>query len=253
MASNRVNPFSIDHIVVNVDQYYQTNQEFIKKVNDLKLPYRPEKGKETKGFKASNIWIGNEYFEFIHVKTADGGGWINEWTNRYNAGHRGVIGIFLKTENISEIVKQYKKFGITDPERIVFPFFFNLIKLSAKWQNAYLPFFRKSPFQLGFQQVDNEKIEKNFRKRMHPNSIDNGVTAIKTIKYFGPFGSEELNQLKEAFVYIEKESGHLMIPLMNDQTIHFYISDNIKTEVELASDNHIIPSLEIENLIIMSE
>lgn len=83
----KVNPFSIDHIVVNIDQYYQTNQKFIKRVNDLGLPYKPQNEKGTKGFKASNIWIGNEYFEFVYVKTANGGGWIKEWGNRYNTGH----------------------------------------------------------------------------------------------------------------------------------------------------------------------
>lgn len=253
MTSNKVNPFSIDHIVVNVDHYYQTNQEFIKKVNDIGLPYNPNNGKGTKGFKASNIWIGNEYFEFIHVKTAEGGGWINEWVNRYNSGHRGVIGLFLKTENITDTVNEFTKYGITDPERIVFPLFLNLIKISSKWQNAYLPFFKKSPFQLGFQQIDNDKVEKNFRKRMRPNSEDNGFTGIKTVKYFGPFDSEEFNQLKEAFICIEIEREHLIIPLLNNQAIHLYISNNIRTEVEISSDNRTISSLEIENLKILSE
>lgn len=105
---------------------------------------------------------------------------------------------------------------------------------------------------MGFQQIDNEKVEKNFRKRMHPNSEDYGFTAIKTIKYFGPFDPEEFNQLKEAFNCIEKEKEQLIIPLMNDQAIHFYISDNIRTEVELSSDNKVLPAIEIENLRIMS-
>ena len=64
------------HLVVNVDSFVQEDENFIKKVHSLGLPYEPKWGKGTKGFKVSNIWIGNEYFELVKIKSKDGGGWI---------------------------------------------------------------------------------------------------------------------------------------------------------------------------------
>lgn len=253
MKNADVNPYIVDHLVVNVDDYYQNDHDFIKKVNLLGLPYVPAKGKSTKGFKATNLWIGDEYFELIHIKTEDGGGWIKDWTNRYHSGHRGLIGLFLKTENIKRIAETCHEFGISEPERITFPIFFNLINLSAKWKNAYLPFFERSPFQIGFQQVDNEKIEKRIRARMMPNSSENGITGIKTIKYYGPFNSTEFEWLKRAFVCSEIDSQHLAIPLMKNQSISLCISDDIKTEVTLYTENIAFPPLEIGNLTILSD
>lgn len=252
MIAKEVNPFSIDHIVVNVDRYYQKDQSFINKVNKLGLPYEPKKGKGTKGFKASNIWIGNQYFEFIYVKNSDGGGWVKEWVNRYNSGHRGVIGLFLKTEDINITMNQFEQFGMTNPERISFSFLFNLIKVSSKWQNTYLPFLTSNPFQIGFQQIDNPKIEKRFRKRMKPNSEGNGLTAIRTVKYYGPFVSEEFDRLRSMFICTEDSNGHLIVPLLDNQAIHFYTSDVIRTEVELTSSNRFIQKLDIENVSITS-
>lgn len=122
---SKINPFSIDHIVVNVNEKYQKNIQFIEEVNRLGLPYTPSKGKGNKGFKASNLWIGDEYFEFIYIKSKDGGGWIKDWVDKYNSGHRGVIGLFLKTNNIEETSEALKSYGISNPERISFPFSLN--------------------------------------------------------------------------------------------------------------------------------
>ena len=63
----------IDHLVVNVDSYVQEDENFIKKVRSIGLPYEPKWGKGTKGFKVWNIWIGNEYFELVKIKSKDGG------------------------------------------------------------------------------------------------------------------------------------------------------------------------------------
>ena len=37
----------------------------IQSIRNTGVPYEPKWGKGTKGFKASNIWIGNEYLEMI--------------------------------------------------------------------------------------------------------------------------------------------------------------------------------------------
>lgn len=248
---SKTNPFSIDHIVVNVDQKYQEDVQFIEDVNQVGLPYTPSKGKGNKGFKASNLWIGDEYFEFIHIKSKDGGGWIKDWVDKYNSGHRGVIGLFLKTNNIKETTDLLGSLGISGPERISFPFFFNLINFSAKWQNAYLPYFDEVPFQLGFQQVDTPQIEKKMRKRMVPNSEINGINGIKSVKFFGPFTSRDFEWLKKVFYCISEDPNQLDIPLKNGQSIHFYISDTIETRVLLDSNGKVFPPLLIENLRIL--
>lgn len=249
---SKINPFSIDHIVVNVDEKYQKNIQFIEQVNRLGLPYTPSKGKGNKGFKASNLWVGEEYFEFIYIKSKDGGGWIKDWVDKYNSGHRGVIGLFLKTHNIEKTSELLKSFGISNPERISFPFFFKLINFSAKWQNAYLPYFDEVPFQLGFQQVDSPQIEKKMRNRMVPNSKANGIDGIKSVQFFGPFTRRDFEWLKNVFYCINEDTDQLNIPLENGQSIHFYISETIETRVLLNSKGKVLTPLLIENLRILN-
>lgn len=246
----QINPYTIDHVVINVDECYQNNPNFIAEANSKGLLYEPKKGKGTKGFKASNFWLGQQYLELIYIKSKDGGGWIKEWVDRFHSGHRGVIGVFLKTDNINDTTKQLKSYGISNPERISFPFFFNLIKISAQWLNSYLPFFKKVPFQLGFQQVDSKKVEDRMLTRMLPNSSDNGIQGIHSIIYYGPFETTEFEWLKQAFQCVEKDSENLMIPLLNNQELHFCISKDIKTEIKLVGNMDNFSNLSIENITI---
>ncbi|MFF2907512.1 hypothetical protein [Paenibacillus sp. NPDC057934] len=30
-----------------------------------------------------NLWIGQEYFEFVRIKAKDGGGWVQKWTGPF--------------------------------------------------------------------------------------------------------------------------------------------------------------------------
>lgn len=248
-----INDFSIDHVVINIDKNYQEDKTIIEKIKASGLFYEPSKGKGTRGFKASNIWIGDEYLELIQIKTKDGGGWRKNWVEKYNSGHRGVIGLFLKTENIENTGKLLKDFQITSPERIVFPMIFNLVHISAKWRNSYLPFLSGVPLQLGFQQVDNKKIEANMRKRMQPNSEKNGFFGIKTIKFFGDFSIEDFETIKKIFSCNEITENHIEIPLNNEQYIHFYIDTINKTQIFIDSKNKDLVPLEIENVLLLSK
>mgnify|MGYP000877496221 FL=1 len=56
----------LDHFVVNIDKKYQKDEKNISNISDS-IPYEPKWGKGTKGFKVSNLWIGNEYLEMVHV------------------------------------------------------------------------------------------------------------------------------------------------------------------------------------------
>ncbi|MGE7919060.1 hypothetical protein ACQKM9_08925 [Viridibacillus sp. NPDC093762] len=57
----------IDHLVLNVDSKYHVEGEQVNAIRSIGLPYKPKKGKGTKGFKVSNIWIGKEYFEMVNL------------------------------------------------------------------------------------------------------------------------------------------------------------------------------------------
>ena len=47
----------IDHLVINVNQEYQLNNNIIDEIRRSGFPYEPKWGKGTKGFKATNLWI----------------------------------------------------------------------------------------------------------------------------------------------------------------------------------------------------
>ena len=64
----------VDHLVINVNAHYQQESKEVQNIRKAGLPYNVKKGKGTKGFKATNIWIGQEYFELITIKENDGGG-----------------------------------------------------------------------------------------------------------------------------------------------------------------------------------
>ena len=57
----------LDHFVVNVDKKYQKNGMVIDNIRNMNFPYEPKWGKGTKGFKVSDLWIGNEYLEMVHI------------------------------------------------------------------------------------------------------------------------------------------------------------------------------------------
>ena len=96
----------IDHLVVNIDKKYQTDEIAIQSIRDTGVPYEPKWGKGTKGFKASNIWIGNEYLEMIYLLKKDGGGWKPEWVEKYNKGHRGLICLMLDVDDLDKIYEE---------------------------------------------------------------------------------------------------------------------------------------------------
>lgn len=79
MGSNNM---KFDHFVLNIDEKYQSDTQIVKEINEANFPYVPKYDKGTKGFKVSNLWIGQEYLEMVNILTADGGGWIPEWTKK---------------------------------------------------------------------------------------------------------------------------------------------------------------------------
>lgn len=146
----------IDHLVVNIDKKYQTDKTVIQSVRNTGFPYEPKWGKGTKGFKASNIWIGNEYLEMIHLLKNDGGGWKAEWVEKYNKGHRGLICLMLDVDDLDKIYEEMIDTNITKPQYLQFKWGFGLFTKTMPWRNSYFPFFEGVPLQIGLQQMKDE-------------------------------------------------------------------------------------------------
>ncbi|MFJ7950905.1 VOC family protein [Lysinibacillus sp. NPDC096418] len=241
----------IDHLVVNVDNFVQKDKGIIDSIHSIGLPYNPKKGKGTKGFKVSNIWIGNEYFEFISIKTNDGGGWLKDWTMKYHDGHRGLIGFCLEVDDIEESYKNLlqQNINVVPPKPLEFRWFFNLLKKTMPWRNLYLPEFQGVPFQFFLQQIDDEKTKKYMKKHMVPNSIENEISGISEVMIYGKLTIEDKKLLNALFMNYEDKDGILTICLKK-QRIRFIQSDQHKVEVNLTCNhkNFVNKMVTIENL-----
>ncbi|KOS69688.1 hypothetical protein AEA09_14625 [Lysinibacillus contaminans] len=228
----------IDHLVVNVDRSVHEDKDIIEKIHSIGLPYNPKKGKGTKGFKVSNIWIGNEYFEFVRIKTKGGGGWLKDWTTKYLDGHRGLIGFCLEVTDIDESYQKllHQNIDVAPPKPLEFRWFFNLLKKTMPWRNLYLPEFQGVPFQFFLQQLDDEKTKNYMKKYMVPNSLDNEISGISEVMIYGELTKEDKKILNALFKNYEDKDDILTIYL-EKQRIRFIKSDQYKVEVILTCDN----------------
>ena len=227
----------IDHLVLNIDEYYQ-QKEYARIIEDAGLPYVPKNGKGTSGFKVSNLWLGNEYLEMVRIKKEDGGGWIPEWTKRYLAGERGLVCLMLETENINALYSKLQKKEMSLPEQAKYKLFYGLMSISPPWKNSYLPFFEGVPFQIGFQQINNEKSKEKMYKQMKPNSRDNGYTGISYIEIYGKFTQKDRGIIYSLFTTKgDMKNGNLIWELKNNQKIVFIQAEEYNTIVYLVKEN----------------
>lgn len=248
----------IDHLVLNIDEKYQNSGEEIDRIRKSGILYEPKFGKGTKGFKATNLWFGREYFEMIHLLREDGGGWIEQWTKMYNEGHRGLVCIFLDVDNIKKRCEQIKSKGIavTEPEWLKFKWFFNLFTRTMPWMNSYLPFFENLPIQIGFQQMKDEKSRDFMNQYMYPNSKENGIEGISKIIIYGELTKKDLEMLKLVFEDdISEDDGGIMLKLSSNQQIQFLPSETNYVEVITTCSNaeHLGKKTSIENLTIVNQ
>ncbi|MGL5328010.1 MAG: hypothetical protein ACRDD7_01995, partial [Peptostreptococcaceae bacterium] len=200
--------FKFDHFVVNINKKYQTNKNVINSITDAGFPYKPSWGKGTKGFKASNLWIGNEYLEMINILKSDGGGWKSDWVELYNNGHRGLICIMLDTEDIDKLYNLLisKNIKVTKPEHLKFKWFFNLFTKVMPWQNCYIDFLEGIPLQIGFQQMNDQKSRDFMEQYMVPNSRDNNIEGINKVIIKGNLTHNDIELISSVFdMYIIKK------------------------------------------------
>ncbi len=238
----------LDHLVINIDEKYQKCTEEIESIRDTGILYEPKFGKGTKGFKATNLWFGTEYFEMINILQEDGGGWIPEWTRLYNKGMRGVVCIFLDVEDINQLYEniQGKGIDITKPEWLKFKWFFNILTRTMPWMNSYLPFFEELPIQLGFQQMKDAKSRDFMNQYMYPNSRDNGIDGISEVIVYGMITDNDLEMLKLVFEdKVSNEKENIVITLSSNQRIVFKNSNKHYVEVITTCSNTLYKDKEV--------
>ncbi|MCL2722385.1 MAG: hypothetical protein FWD47_13730 [Treponema sp.] len=247
----------IDHLVINVNKQYQIDKTIINKIKDNGFPYEPKWGKGTFGFKATNLWIGNEYFEMIRILKKNGGGWRKEWVEMYNNHHRGLICLFIETNNIKNEYERLNKIGIniSKPEYLKFKWFFNLLTRTMPWQNTYFPFFQGIPLQLGFQQMKDGESKKWMQQYMVPNSIENEILGIKKINIFGNYSEDDKSLIKSIFQNAIIEENKIIVELINEQKLVFIQNDTYYVEVFTQCNNKIFKEkkINIQNIKIIND
>ncbi|SBW02847.1 conserved hypothetical protein [uncultured Eubacteriales bacterium] len=242
----------LDHLVINVDKKYQTDKNIIDNIRAVGFPYEPKWGKGTGGFKVSNLWIGNEYFEMVRILKSNGGGWIPEWTKRYNRGHRGMICLMLDVENIDEIYLSLKSRNIqvTPPHWLEFKWFFNLLTRRMPWRNCYMPFFEGVEFQIGFQQMQDEKARDFMSQYMIPNSRDNGIFGVNNVIIKGQFTKQDFEMIVSVFgdeiSNNSLDETSIKVDLSSTQSIEF-VKDN-HCQLEVYTDAAKEKAINIENI-----
>lgn len=244
----------IDHLVVNIEEKYQKDSEYVNQIRSNGFCYKPKWGKSTKGFKVSNIWIGNEYFELVNILNKDGGGWKKDWVKLYNKGYRGLVCLMIDVENIDyeydRLIKE--NVDISRPEYLKFKWFFKLLTRKMPWRNSYINYFQKIPFQMGFQQMKDEKALNFMRSYMVPNSIDKGILGINKIIINGEFQSSDFNIIQKIFINAKLEKNKIFVNLKNNQTLIFIKNDEFFIEVFTKRERKNINSnfTKIENIYI---
>lgn len=242
----------LDHFVINVDQKYQKDIQIIKSIENSGFPYKPSWGKGTKGFKASNLWIGSEYFEMIHILKEDGGGWKNEWVDHYNNGHLGLICIMIDTDNLDKIYEALirKDIKITPPVFLQFKWFFNLLTRTMPWRNSYLPFFEGIPLQIGFQQMKDNKAREFMEQYMVPNSRDNQIYGIKDVIVQGAYTENDFKLIKAVFSNYNEDERSITINFSTNQKLTFQNNESYGVEIitECKNKSYIDNTIQIENI-----
>lgn len=230
----------IDHLVINIDRKYQTEEGPIASIRNAGLPYDPKMGKGNRGFQASNLWIGREYMEMVSLQKEDGGGWKGEWVESYQKGHRGLVCLMLDVADLQEIyqIKSDRGLRITAPEYLSFKWGLGLFTRTMPWMNSYFPFFEGVPFQIGLQQMKDEQSEAEMRQYMAPNADENGISGIGQVTVKGRYTENDFHLLSAIFPEAEVGTNVIEVNLAEkQQKLIFKRSNNFTVQVSTHCEN----------------
>ena len=202
----------LDHFVVHVEN----NPDKLKQVAIASakagIPFDPSKGKGTSGFRAANIWIGNQYFEIPWLKRPDGGGWRKDWVDLYNKGERGTFCIFLGTNDLSGIKKRLQDRGIDANEDKVSFKIFGLFKKTMPWTTLHLPRLPGTNIEISFIQYEDGVVEKWISK-MRPNAKENGFEGVFDCRLTIPNFDQCKEFVRSVFPHADIGDGELNVSL----------------------------------------
>jgi hypothetical protein len=225
----------LDHFVVHIDHDTRVVQALKEKLDGFGIPFEPEKGKGTKGFKVANLWVGDQYLELPYIKTADGGGWKKEWVEHYHNGKRGIFGICLFTDSLDEMKQGLIKRGVEleGPERITFKILGGLFKKRLPFRTIYTKPIPNSHLQFMFLQMDSDKKFEFTRKYfMRPNTEDIGIVSINEAFVLKDFSAFEWAFIDKVFPQLKGNSRKKTLQ-MDDTSLHFVQDPHNDLTVEL--------------------
>ena len=204
----------LDHFVVHIDNDPAILTDLKAQLDLHGVPFEPDWGKGTKGFKATNIWIGRQYFEILRILRPEGGGWVPRWVARHHQGKRGLYCIFLKTDRLDEVAEKLRTAGIaTDgPERVTYRAFFGLLRKTMPWRMLYLPTIPGTDIEFAFIEYDLDPQDR-LKGHMVPNADENGITGIDRARLCLPLTSEARDFLQRLFPEATVTADGLNVPL----------------------------------------
>ncbi|SFJ92999.1 VOC family protein [Thermoflavimicrobium dichotomicum] len=243
----------LDHFVVHIDEDMDRLEQLKLEIEPMGFPFNPKKGKETNGFKVSNIWIGDQYLELIWLKKRNSD-WRKEWVDLYNEGKRGIFGLMLMTDDLDTLQDKLCRQGIPlqEPERITFKIF-GLFKKTSPWRTLYTPVIPGTDLQIAIVQMDSSKHYDYIRKYfMKPNAEDNGITGIRTATVRSDFSQDAWEYLHKLFPEALKMDSKLTLDMGTTQLV-FENRKGVSLTVELQAVS-VLPrkhqSFQVENVLV---
>ena len=206
----------LDHFVVHIDDAPNLLPDLKTRLATIDVPFEPDWGKGTKGFKAGNIWIGRQYFEIIRILRPDGGGWVDRWVERHHRGRRGLYCLFLKTDRLDDMLTRLRGAGIavSDPERVTYRAFFGLFRKTMPWRMLYLPPIPGTDLELAFIAYDPDPKDV-MKAHMVPNADANGITGVHDARLRLPLTDAARDFLQRIFPEATGMGDALTVPLRN--------------------------------------
>lgn len=232
----------LDHFVIHVDENQERQTLLKQEAGRLGFPYRPERGKGTRSFKVSNMWMGDHYFELVCLRKQQTD-WRKEWEKLYNEGKRGVFGLMLMTDNLQAVREEWLANGIqaSRPERISFKLF-GLFQVSMPWQTVYAPPIPGTDLTIAVSQMDSERQYQQIRtRRMKPNSEENGINGIAETVVKSGFSPEALRYIEQLFPGCKASRRERSVSL-SDSMLRFEQVETLKQELQM--DLHAVSNAE---------
>ncbi len=232
---------TLDHFVMHIDDRPDLLDRLKTDLASLDIPFEPDWGKGTKGFKAANVWIGRQYFEIVRILKPDGGGWVKRWVERHHRGKRGLYCLFLATDDIDATAARLRAEGLAveGPERITFRALFGLLKKSMPWRVLYLPPLPGTEVEIGFIDYDPDPTDR-MKGFMVPNADENGIPGVTAARMCLPLSTETRACLHRIFPQAETEDkdgadsgpsiGRITVPLDGGQ-LRFEHAAEIHTDL----------------------